>query len=75
MISPILLQLLFWAGVAGSLYGSYILYTPDNWVWVFPLVFGPLLVRVIFEGALLSFRIYDQLRVMTDRLPPPDSQA
>ena len=30
MISPFILQLLFWAGIAGTLYGAWVLYTLDN---------------------------------------------
>lgn len=62
MISPVLLQLLFWAGVAGCLYGAYVLYSRDHWAWVFPAFLGPLLVRVIFEHAIIFFRTYDELR-------------
>lgn len=70
MISPVILQILFWAGVLGCLYGSYVLYSLENWAWPFPLILGPLLVRVIFEAALLSFRIYDQLVAIADHTSP-----
>ena len=68
MVSPILLQLLFWAGVASCLYGAYVLHSLDNWVWPFPLFIGPLLVSVIFEQAILQFRIYDRLGEISDAL-------
>ena len=61
MISPILLQVIFWAGVAGSFYGTYVLVSLGNWAWPFPLIFGPLILRVIIEGAILAFRAYDRL--------------
>ncbi len=61
MVSPLVLQLLFWAGVGGALYGTYVLITLDNWAWIFAATLGPLLVRVIFERALLAFRTYDRL--------------
>lgn len=61
MASPFLLQLLFWAGVGGSVYAAYVLYTLDNWAWPFPLIFGPILARVIFERAIIAFRSYDRL--------------
>ena len=61
MASPVLLQILFWAGVAGSLYGAYVLYDLGNPVWPLPLFLGPVLVRVIFERAILAFRSYDRL--------------
>jgi len=68
MASPVLLQLLFWAGVAGSLYGAYVLFQLGNWAWPFPLLLGPLLVRVIFERAIIAFRSYDRLCDIQARL-------
>lgn len=61
MASGLVLQLLFWAGVAGCLYGAWLLYGLGNWAWPFPLVLGPLLVRVGFERAIIAFRSYDRL--------------
>lgn len=61
MISPVLLQILFWAGIGGVLYGTYTLIKLDQWAWWMALVFGSLLVRVLFERAILSFRSYDRL--------------
>lgn len=61
MISPALLQILFWAGIGGVLYGTYTLIKLEHWAWWTPLVFGSLLVRVTFERAILSFRSYDRL--------------
>jgi hypothetical protein len=68
MASPVLLQVLFWAGVAGTLYGAYVLYQLGNQAWPFPLIFGPLLVRVIFERAIIAFRSYDRLCDIHDQL-------
>lgn len=61
MISPALLQILFWAGIGGVLYGTYTLIKLEQWAWWMALVFGTLLVRVLFERAILSFRSYDRL--------------
>lgn len=61
MVSPVILQLLFWAGIGGCLYGTYVLIMLENWAWPFPLIFGPLIVRVIFEKFILAFRTYDRL--------------
>ena len=61
MIAPVLLQIMFWAGIAGSLYGTYVLIKLGNWAWPFSLIFGILATRVIFEGAILAFRMYDRL--------------
>lgn len=61
MASGAVLQLLFWAGIAGCLYGTYVLYMLGNWAWPFPLLLGPLVVRVAFERAIIAFRSYDRL--------------
>lgn len=66
MIAPVLLQLLFWAGVIGCLYGAYVLYKLGNWAWIFSAFLGPLLVRVIFEHAILSFKTFEELRGIRD---------
>ena len=68
MIAPFLLELLFWSGIAGTLYGAYWLYTHDNWAWWTALVFGTLLTRVIFEFGLLAFRSYERLTEIRDAL-------
>lgn len=68
MVAPSILQVLFWAGIGGTLYGTYVLIELDNWAWPFPLVFGTLAVRVLFEVLLLMFRIYDRLGDIVDRL-------
>ena len=61
MVSPVLLQILFWGGIGGVLYGTYVLIKLEQWAWWVALIFGSLLVRVIFERAILSFRSYDRL--------------
>ena len=61
MISPFLLQILFWAGIGGTLYGTYVLVQLGHWAWWIALVFGSLLTRVLFERFILSFRTYDRL--------------
>lgn len=60
MVAPYLLQLLFWAGVGGCLYGGYVLWSLDQPSWPLPLIFGPLLLRVLFERALIAFKTYDR---------------
>lgn len=66
MISPVILQLLFWAAIGGVLYGTYVLIKLDNALWPLPLIFGTLVVRVIFERTILAFRTYDLLVEIRD---------
>ena len=60
MVSPAILQVLFWAAIGGCLYGTWVLIQLGNTLWFMPLIFGPLLTRVIFERALIAFRSYDR---------------
>ncbi len=68
MISPIILQVLFWGAIGGTLYGTYVLIELEHWAWPLSLVFGTLAVRVIFETAILAFRAYDRLGEIRDEL-------
>ena len=61
MVSPFLLQILFWAGIGGVFYGTYVLIKLDHWAWWIALLTGTLVTRVIFERTILSFRSYDRL--------------
>lgn len=68
MIAPYVLEILFWSGIAGTLYGSYWLFSHDHWAWWIALIFGTLVTRLIFEFALLAFRSYDRLVEVRDAL-------
>ena len=57
-IMPVALQVLFWAGIGGTLYGTWWLYIHENWAWILSLVFGILVTRLIFEGFLLRYQTY-----------------
>ena len=68
MISPVILQLLFWGAIGGVVYGTYVLVELGNWAWPLALVFGTLTVRVMFEMAILAFRVHDRLGEVRDAL-------
>ncbi len=68
MIAPVLLQLFFWAGVGGTCYGAYVLFTLGNWAWWVALVCGILMTRIIVETAILAFRSFDRLGEIRDLL-------
>ena len=68
MISPVILQILFWGAIGGVLYGTYVLIELGNWAWPLSLIFGTLMVRVMFEMAILAFRVYDRLGEVRDAL-------
>ena len=73
MISPILLQLLFWAGIVGTLYGTYVLIHLENWALWVALIFGVLGTRVLFEFAILAFRAFDRLNEIRDLIAQSDT--
>ena len=68
MIAPYGLEILFWCGLAGTLYGAYLLFMRDHWAWWIALVLGTIVTRLIFEFALLAFRSYDRLVEIRDAL-------
>ena len=67
-IMPHALQLLFWTGIGGVLYGSWWLYSHGNWAWVMSLLFGTLFTRLIFEGFILRYRSYLRLTEISEKL-------
>ncbi|MCP4319252.1 MAG: hypothetical protein GY789_25495 [Hyphomicrobiales bacterium] len=71
MIAPYLLEILFWGGIGGTLYGAYWLFIHNHWAWWIALIFGSILTRVIFEFGLLAFRSYERLVEIRDSLPSP----
>lgn len=70
--TPVLLQLLFWSAIAGNLYGTWWLYTHDNWVWMMSITFGTILIRVIFENLILRYQTFTLLKDIRDKLNEAD---
>lgn len=68
LLMPYMLQVLFWAGIGGTLYGTYWLFVHDNWAWWMALVFGTLMTRLIFESFMVRFRTYERLVAISQRL-------
>jgi len=67
-ILTVILQFMFWAGIGGTLYGTWWLYTHDNWAWIMSLVFGTLVTRLIFESLILRYETFILLRDIRDKL-------
>jgi len=70
---PFALQILFWAGIGGTLYGTWWLYSHDNWAWIMALVFGSLGTRLIFESLILRYQTYIVLTEIHHKLGAGDS--
>lgn len=73
LLMPYMLQILFWAGIGGTLYGTYWLFTHDNWAWWMALLFGTLMTRLIFESLMVRFKSYELLVEIRNRLESRDS--
>jgi hypothetical protein len=73
-VTPYALQFLFWTGIGATLYGTWWLYTHDNWAWIMSLVFGTLVTRLVFEGLILKYRTYLCIKDIRNKLyePPRD---
>ena len=68
MVAPVVLQVLFWGGICGTLYGAWVLFSLGHWAWWIALIFGSLVTRVLFETAILAFRAYERLGEIRDAL-------
>lgn len=75
LLMPFILQVLFWAGIGGTLYGAYWLFTHDNWAWWMALVFGTLMTRLIFESLLVRFKMYECLMAIGGHLEQGHSEG
>jgi hypothetical protein len=69
MVTPVIIQILFWAGVIGCVIGGFILiymgvnFPGNQWMLkgVLLVIFGPLAVRVYCEILIVFFRINETL--------------
>lgn len=63
MITPILIQILFWIATAGCVIGGILMILiTGNARGILLIIFGPLGARIYAELLLLFFRINDHLR-------------
>lgn len=67
-LMPIVLQVLFWAGIGGVLYGTWWLYIHENWAWIMSLVFGIPVTRLIFESLIIRYQTYQHIKKISERL-------
>ncbi len=68
VLAPIIMQVLFWTGIGGALFGSWWLFHSGHWAWSLALVFGTLMTRLIFELGIIAFRSYEALGEIRDAL-------
>lgn len=86
MITPVIIQILFWVGVAlcllfgfGLMALGYQVYGSNAPVWgLVMIILGPVVVRIYCEILIIFFRINDTLteikHILDDRLAAPPEQ-
>jgi hypothetical protein len=71
MVTPVIIQILFWIGVAGSvLVGLVALGNDEPVAGLLLIVLGPLFVRIYCELLIVIFRIHDSLRAVERNTAP-----
>jgi hypothetical protein len=71
MITPVLIQVIFWLGVAISVIGGIGLIAGDRpGLGILWIVIGPLVVRVYCELLIVIFRIHDSLKAVEQNTSP-----
>jgi hypothetical protein len=81
MLTPLLIQICFWAGTFFCLIAAIILMVQairhDSFslfmFGVFFLIFGPLWLRIIAESNILFFKLYDEVKEMNRKQQEPPS--
>lgn len=71
-IMPAALQFFFWSAIGGTLYGTWWLFTHDNWAWIMSLVFGTLTSRLLVESLLIKYQTYVLLKRINEKLNEKD---
>jgi hypothetical protein len=77
MITPIIIQVLFWLGVICAVIAALVsMLTQSLLLGLFMLVLGPILVRIYCELLIVVFRIHDCLEAIRDaQAPRPIQEA
>lgn len=68
MLTPIIIQILFWVGVAATVIVGFILIAAGKVQGILVILFGPIIVRVYCEILIIFFRINDTLEEIKELL-------
>jgi len=68
MLSPILMQICFWFFSGYIVYFGWWLISKDFDFGWFVMIFGVLVLRIIFELGMIMFRIYEKLDILSKSL-------
>ncbi len=65
MITPMIIQILFWIGVAVTVIGGFIsMFSGSFWQGLLGVLLGPIFVRLFTELLIVTFSINDSLRII-----------
>ena len=74
MITPMVIQILFWIGVAASVIGGIVIMSQGGVLIVagfLYLLIGPIVVRIYCELLMIIFCMYDELKAIRVAVAPP----
>ena len=75
MITPIIIQVLFWLGIVVVVIASLAhMFTQSFFAGLLMLVLGPILVRVYCELLIVIFKIHDCLQAIREAQAPSQPQ-
>jgi len=77
MITPIIIQIIFWLGVVVCVLGGLgILFSGDSEYLsgIVVIIFGPFVVRIFCELLIVLFKILDSLREIANNTSPAPQQ-
>jgi len=65
MITPMIIQVLFWIGVAVVVIGGFVsMFSGQFWYGLLSIILGPVFVRLFTELLIVTFSINDSLRII-----------
>ncbi len=65
MITPMIIQILFWIGVAAVVIGGFVsMFSGSFWQGLLAIIIGPIFVRLFTELLIVTFSINDSLRII-----------
>ncbi|HUT94006.1 MAG TPA: hypothetical protein VMY37_31370 [Thermoguttaceae bacterium] len=75
MITPIIIQVLFWLGILVAVIAALVsMFTQSFFVGLLMLILGPILVWVYCELLIVIFKIHDCLEGIREAQAPPQVQ-
>lgn len=79
MITPVIIQIVFWIGVVACLIGGLISLGQGDVAGIFVMLIGPVVVRIYCELIIVAFRLLDTMQKIEQNTagkatPPAEGQ-